>query len=204
MRFSKMEIERGITRYHVMPISPVEEHTERFDAGPISIGVEYRLLDDAVTAAFNANNNSQPEIVDCGVSLHVFGTTGDKECEYLRFDCFDEDPHYHYVSYERLTNEMVHLDPAAHGDSLEWALDCIRTRLPQMLTRAGGAELASRVELAQVEAILPKVAEAAYRARFQHDDEAIRAAAVASATANPSMPATSNAAGTPAPSGDRT
>ena len=199
-----MEIDRGITCYDVMPIPPVEAHTGRFEAGPISIGVEYRLLDEAVTAAFNANNDSQPEIDDRGVSLHVFGTTDSEELEYLRFDCFDEDPHYHYVSHARRTNEMVHLDPAAHGDSLEWALDCIRTRLPQMLTRAGGAELASRVEPARVEAILPKVAEAAYRARFQHDEEAIRVAAVSEATANPSMPATSNASNAATHSGDRT
>ena len=202
-----MEIDRGITRYDVMPIPPVEAHTERFEVGPISIGVEYRLLDDAITAAFNANNSSQPDFNDRGVSLHVFGTTGNEELEYLRFDCFDEDPHYHYVSYARRTNEMVHLDPAAHGDSLEWALDCIRTRLPQMLERAGGGELASQVELARVEAILPKVAETAYRARFGHDDEAIRSAAVAEATANPSMPATSDAPDAPEAvqlSGDRT
>ncbi len=187
-----MEIDRGITRYDVMPIAPVEAHTERFEAGPISIGVEYRLLDDAIAAAFNANHSSQPAIVDRGVSLHVFGTIGNEETEYLRFDCFDEDPHYHYVSHARRTNEMVHLDPAAHGDSLEWALDCIRTRLPQMLARAGADELASQVELARVEGILPQVAEAAYRARFQHDDDAIRAAAVSDAAAHPMTAASSN------------
>ena len=204
-----MEIDRGITRYEVMPILPVEAHTERFEAGPISIGVEYRLLDDAITAAYNTNNDSQFSIVDRGVSLHVFGKTGDEESEYLRFDCFDEGPHYHYVSHARRTNEMVYLDPAAHGDSLEWALDCIRTRLPQMLTRAGARELASQVELARVEEILPKVAEAAYRARFVHDDEAIHALALSEATAHPStlaitnIPETAKTAEAAEPSGGR-
>jgi hypothetical protein len=192
-----MEIDRGITRYEVMPIPPVEAHTERFEAGPISIGVEYRLLDDAITAAYNANNSSQFAIVDRGVSLHVFGTTGEGESEYLRFDCFDEGPHYHYVSYAQSTNEMVYLDPVAHGDSLEWALACIRTRLPQMLARAGAHELASQVDLARVEGILPKVTEAAYRARFQHDDEAIHALALSEVTAHPSTPAITNPTDTP-------
>ena len=34
-------------------------------------------------------------------------------------------------------NEMLHLDPVADGDPLAWALERIRTRLPQMLARAG-------------------------------------------------------------------
>ena len=106
---------------------------------------------------------------------------GEAPIEYLRFDCFDEDPHYHYVSYERRTNEMVHLEPAAMGDPLEWALDRIRTRLPQMLRRAGGEGLAERVNLAEVEAILPKVTECAYRARFAQDDTAIHAGALSGA-----------------------
>ena len=176
-----MEFDRGITRYEIMPIPPIEAHTERFEAGVVSIGVEYRLLDDAITAAFAVTQGTTeaPSIDDRGVSLHVFGGSGEDESEYLRFDCFEEDPHYHYVSHAKQTNEMVHLDPNAHGDPLEWALGCIRSRLPQMLDRAGAASLASQVDVSRIEEILPKVAEAAYRARFQHDDDAIRAAAIA-------------------------
>jgi hypothetical protein len=181
------EFDRGVTKYDIMPIPPVEAHSERFEAGPVSIWVEYRLLDDAIAAAHTVTEGYDGEITtvqDRGVSLHVFGKPGGRdgdEVEFLRFDCFDEDPHYHYVSYERTTNEMVHLDPAAQGDPLEWALDRIRTRLPQLLARAGDRELAAVVDVAAVEAILPKVAEAAYRARFQHDDEAIHAGALARA-----------------------
>jgi hypothetical protein len=40
-----------VTRYDKMPIPPVEEHTEYFDAGAVVIGVEYRLLTDAIAAA---------------------------------------------------------------------------------------------------------------------------------------------------------
>lgn len=174
------EFDRGVTSYDIMPIPPVEAQSERFEIGPLSIWVEYRLLDDAIAAAHVVTENYDgdiPAIEDRGVSLHVFGepAPGRPQVEFLRFDCFDEDPHYHYVSYENSTNEMVHLDPHAHGDSLEWALDCIRTRLPQMLERASGATLAARVELRRVEEALPLVAAAAYRARFHHDDESIRA-----------------------------
>jgi len=178
-----MEFDRGITKYDIMPIPPVELHTERFEAGPISIGVEYRLLDDVITALHTTREKYDKEIAtaqseDRGVSLHVFGRTGDQEVEYLRFDCFDEDPHYHYVSYAKGTNEMVHVDPIAVGDPLLWALERIRTRLPQMLERAGAAEIAERVDTRLLETILPQVAEAAYRARFRHDDESIHEAAL--------------------------
>lgn len=180
------EFDRGVTKYDIMPIPPIEAHSEKFEAGPVTIWVEYRLLDDAIAAAHQANvgfDGKIDQISDCGVSLHVFGEPqpGAERIEYLRFDCFDEDPHYHYVSYAKSTNEMVHIEPAAMGDPLEWAMDKIRTRLPQMLTRAGGEDLASRVDPAAVEQVLPKVAEAAYRARFSHDDAAIHAGAMSKA-----------------------
>lgn len=186
------EFDRGITKYDIMPIPPIEKHSERFEAGPVSIWVEYRLLDDAIAAAHTVTEGFDGEpltIDDRGVSLHVFGRPVDdqagdgEEVEYLRFDCFDEDPHYHYVSYAKQTNEMVHMDPIAQGDPLEWALTAIRTRLPQMLARAGAEGLAARVDAKAVEAVLPQVAAAAYRARFQHDDDdVIHAGALAGAT----------------------
>jgi hypothetical protein len=178
------EFDRGVTKYDIMPIPPIEAHSTRFEAGPLEIWVEYRLLDDAIAAAHTVLQGYEGEVEtihDRGVSLHVFGEPrpGEAPTEFLRFDCFDEDPHYHYVSYERKTNEMVHLEPAAMGDPLDWALERIRTRLPQMLARAGGEALAARVDVAAVEAILPKVAECAYRARFSHDDATIHAGALA-------------------------
>jgi hypothetical protein len=184
------EFDRGVTKYDIMPIPPVEAQSECFDAGPVTIWVEYRLLDDAIAAAHTVVEGfegSVESIDDRGVSLHVFGepAPGGERIEYLRFDCFDEDPHYHYVSYEHQTNEMVHLEKAAMGDPLEWALERIRTRLPQMLQRAGASGLAARVEAPCVEEVLPKVAEAAYRARFAHDDAAIHAGAMSDAAPVP-------------------
>jgi len=178
------EFDRGVTRYDIMPIPPIEAHSQRFEVGPVSIWVEYRLLDDAIAAAHTVTEGYEGEISaidDRGVSLHVFGepAPGQPQVEFLRFDCFEEDPHYHYVSYANETNEMIHLDPHAHGDPLEWALDCIRTRLPQMLERAGAETLAARVEPSRIEEILPIVAGAAYRARFQHDDAEIHAGPMA-------------------------
>lgn len=185
------EFDRGVTKYDIMPIPPVEAHSERFEAGPVTIWVEYRLLDDAIAAAHTVTagyDGTIETIDDRGVSLHVFGepSPGAERVEFLRFDCFEEDPHYHYVSYARQTNEMVHLEPAATGDPLEWALDRIRTRLPQMLARAGADALAARIDPNEIEAVLPKVTEAAYRARFGQDESSqARVHAGALATAAP-------------------
>ncbi len=174
-----------ITRYDKMPIPPVEAHTEHFEAGAVTFGVEYRLLTDAVAAASVVESAAGGDaggesFDDRGVSIHVFASEPDagSRLEYLRFDCFHEDPHYHYVSWKDRSNEMLHIDPVADGDPLAWALERIRTRLPQMLARAGAAELAARVDVRLVEEVLPRVTEAAWRARYHHDDEKVLAGAL--------------------------
>lgn len=167
------------TRYDQMPLDPVEAQMEIFDAGVISIGVEYRLLTDAIAAAAELEaaqgdtRGPQENLDDRGVSLHVFADVDGQRTEILRFDCFDEDPHYHYISWQEKWNEIAHLDPVAMGDPLPWALEAIRTRLPQMLQRAGSADIVAQLDYAALEAALPRVAEAAWRARFHHDDEAV-------------------------------
>ena len=174
-----------ITRYDLMPIPPVPEHTEYFEAGVVGFGVEYRLLNDAIAAAsevVTAGGSDTAGILDDrGVSIHVFAEVGGERQEVLRFDCFQEDPHYHYVSWSARSNEMLHVDPVADGDPLAWALERIRTRLPQMLERAGAGEAAAKVDLRRVDAVLPRVAEAAFRARYHHDEAAILRGALAAA-----------------------
>jgi hypothetical protein len=166
-----------ITRYDKMPIPPVEAHTVYFQAGAVTIGVEYRVLtgetalavQESVELAHGADVKPAEEFDDRGVSLHVYGLAGNELVEYLRFDCFQEEPHYHYISWSGRTNEMLHIDPIADGDPLAWALERIRTRLPQMLDRAGAAKLAESVNLREIESAIPRIAEVAYRARFQAD-----------------------------------
>lgn len=170
-------MEPYVTHYEIMPIPPVDAQTRYFHAGPISIGVEYRLLNDAITARHIEDDAPDMEGVagleDCGVSLHVLATHDDGErLEHLRFDCFDEEPHYHYIDWKNQSNDMVRIDPIADGDPLAWALDRIRSRLPQMLERAGAGGIVDRIDSSALEAILPRVSEAAYRARYEHDDSA--------------------------------
>src|SRR5439155_873550 len=76
---------------------------------------------------------------DEGVTIHV-SETADKH-EYLRFDCFDAEPHYHYIHKTppgaEPVNNVIDFDVHAHGDMLPWAIRCLRERLPAMLTEAG-------------------------------------------------------------------
>ncbi len=169
-----------VTRYSVMPIPPVEAHTSYFEAGGVEIGVEYRLLNDAIAAAADArleaaSGDERGQVTgldDRGVALHVFATQDGERREFLRFDCFVEDPHYHYVSWRDRTNDMIHLDPVADGDPLAWALERIRTRLPQMLARAGAADVAETIDPARLEAVMPEVEALAFRVRAAKEEGA--------------------------------
>ena len=127
------------------------------DAGVIRIGVEYRDLDpDALFAYYETDAAGLAEIKesapfgieDKGVSVHVFGAADGHE--YLRFDLFDDGPHYHYVHRSGDHNNIVAFDEVAHGPILPWAMNQLRTRLAEMLTHSGGSDLAAALDPAMV------------------------------------------------------
>jgi hypothetical protein len=159
------------TRYNSMPIPPVPEHTFSVAAGPLSIGVEFRHVDAAIIDAtygggavrLAADDTPQPPILhDRGASVHVCdGATG---AEYLRFDLFEDDPHYHYI-HPGEHQLVVPFDRAASGDMLAWTLARLSTRIRQMLECAGAPDLAGRIAPADIEAALPAVADAIAAAR---------------------------------------
>jgi hypothetical protein len=151
---------------HTLPVPAFLEHTARFTAGPITIGVEYRVLDEATILDFYGPDarakfpNGAPAgmgtvIDEDGLSLHVFGTADGHE--YLRFDCFDDAPHYHYLDPLASRNVVHDYDPVAHGPIVEWALSTLRTRLGEMLRHAGARPLADEVDEAAVAAVMPAV-----------------------------------------------
>ena len=158
------------TVYTVPPIPPDAEHTTWVAAGALSIGVEYRLLDDAELAA-NYQGEQMEEIQqatagnaieDNGVSLHVAGS--DDGHEYLRFDLFEQEPHYHYIEPAGDKQTIVDYDRVALGPMLPWALSQIRDRLGPMLSFAGGEALVPRLDAAVIEASLIEVEKLAHRA----------------------------------------
>jgi hypothetical protein len=73
----------------------------------------------------------------------VFGTRDG--VEHLRFDCFETHPHYHYIRNAEQVNQIVRFDQMAMGDPLEWTLQRLRHRLPEMLDYTGAGELAAEV-----------------------------------------------------------
>ena len=98
-----------------------------------------------------------------GLCLHVFGT--DDGLERLRFDCFDDAPHYHYLDPHAPRNVVVDYDAVANGPMLEWALQtALGARLADMLRHAGATELAARIDPSEIGRVLPAVAEEARRA----------------------------------------
>jgi hypothetical protein len=128
------------------------ENTEFVDAGAITFGVEFRFLNKV-----DAQMRETEQVADFGVCVHVFAGGTDETQERLRFDCFEIKPHYHYINLRDGRNERRHLDTAACGDSYQWMMDCLKTRLPAMLIEAGDPEAARRLQQRDVEAALPKV-----------------------------------------------
>jgi len=152
--------------YAMTPQPPVAENTHWFPAGNLTIGVEYRDVDpEGLVATYRDDPAMLAELLerspeggftDEGVSIHVSGTADSHE--YLRFDVFDAEPHYHYNHPgEPVVNNVVEFDAVAHGDMLDWALDCLRTRLPAMLHEAGGGDLVHAIDQSEVERALQEV-----------------------------------------------
>ena len=92
---------------------------------------------------------------DQGVVLQVVGLVDGSERELLRFECFDNHPHYHYDPEN--TNVRVMLDPTVTGNPLRWAISQLRWKLPSMLERAGHETIAHQIDLLQLISTLPEV-----------------------------------------------
>lgn len=158
------------TVYSVPPIPPDAEHTTWVEAGAISIGVEYRLLDDAELAAhYQGEQMTEIQratggnaVQDNGVSLHVADSSDGHE--YLRFDLFQQEPHYHYIELSGDKQTIVDYDAVALGPMLPWALAQIRTRLAEMLSFAGGEALVPKLDAARIDASLVEVEKLAHQA----------------------------------------
>ena len=161
------------TVYTVPPIPPDEAHTTWVPAGGLSIGVEYRLLDDAELAANYAGaqmeeiqaNIKGDTVNDNGVSLHVKAVIDDHE--YLRFDLFEHEPHYHYIEPSGEKQTIVAYDFVALGEMLPWALHQLRHRMTEMLEFAGGAGVVSQIDPARLEEGLRRVEQLARDAQAE-------------------------------------
>lgn len=137
------------TVYNVQPMAPDADHTTWLDAGALRIGVEYRELDPEKLADYYDGDDlaeveqESPDggFADQGVSVHIESVADDHE--YIRFDMFDDEPHYHYVDKAAGTNTLIGFDRAANGDMVSWVLRQLDTQLGPMLEAAGAAHVAA-------------------------------------------------------------
>jgi hypothetical protein len=160
----------GTIEYHTLPVPVFDEHTVRVPAGAVTFGVEYRHLDEDTVMRFygpdsrekfgNVRPAGMAEVVEeDGLSLHVFdAATG---AEVLRFDCFEDAPHYHLLDAAASRNVVVEHDAATDGALLDWALLRLRDGLPELLVSAGAPSLARRLDPAAVAEALDTVAQVA-------------------------------------------
>ncbi|MBY8862953.1 hypothetical protein K7711_41230 [Nocardia sp. CA2R105] len=162
---------------HVFNIAPeplAPENTTFYNIGPVQVGIELRHItteslretykdDPDASAALEASlaAGDEAQVDDGGLSVHVIEAASGHE--YLRFDCFDEDPHYHYVHRtapgEEPQNRWVRYDSVANGRMLPWVRRCLTTRLSEMLADADATELAAQLDHAVVAAAIDRIPE---------------------------------------------
>ena len=131
-------------RYDRLPIPMVTEHCIPVDAGAVQLLVESRrLTNDILNETFAGTVVAEVDFDDFGASLHVTGTADG--LEHLRFDCFENEPHYHYIEQATGANTVVRIDELAVGDPIEFSLACVEQHLPDMLRHCGVAGLADEV-----------------------------------------------------------
>jgi hypothetical protein len=139
------------------PLPVVEDKTEYIDAGPIVFAIEQREVPADLMVKFYEQVAAAGASVDHnvgdtgGLTVHVFGRRGAGLTEYLRFDCFPENPHYHYIYDDGTGQEILDVDTVANGDPLAWALRSVRTRLRPMLEKVHAADLVDEAGEAAVE-----------------------------------------------------
>jgi hypothetical protein len=94
---------------------------------------------------------------DGDMAIHVLGDVAGQEVELLAFDCFRDNPHYHYGP--RSQNERIFWDKTLVPDTLQWTLEQFRQgRLPAMLMRAGYPTIAAALDDELIAAAIPRIA----------------------------------------------
>src|SRR3954452_14816307 len=137
----KSPYRRGI-RFAQLPIPMVTEHCIPVDAGAVQLVVESRKLTNEIIER-TLNIVETIPFDDFGATLHVCGTADG--LEHLRFDCFENEPHYHYIEQATGANTVVRIDELAVGAPLEFSLACVEHHLPDMLRHCGAGALADDV-----------------------------------------------------------
>ena len=125
-----------------------------------------RLTNEIINATIDDVVDAAIPFDDFGATLHVCGTADG--LEHLRFDCFENEPHYHYIEQANGANTVVRIDELAVGDPIDFSLACVEHHLPDMLRHCGVDDLADKVagQPDKVDAAVAEVRELMEKARY--------------------------------------
>jgi hypothetical protein len=126
----------------------------KFPCGPICFALQYRDIDGGAPHGQGAGGQGGND-ADQGVVLQVVAAVDGAERELLRFECFDNHPHYHYDPAR--TNVRIMLDPTVTGNPLRWTMTQLRKKLPAMLGHAGYEQIALQIDPSQLLPVLDEV-----------------------------------------------
>ncbi len=126
----------------------------KIPAGSVTFALQHRYIDGGAAHGQGAGGRGGSH-ADQGVCIQVVGSVNGKETELLRFDCFDNNPHYHYGPENK--NERIMLDQTVTGNPIGWTMKQLRSKLPQMVKRAGYDALAQSINMNLVSRKLDEV-----------------------------------------------
>ncbi len=135
-----------------------------FEVGPVTFTARHELWDGNIQ-----------DHADQGVSIVVEGGIDGEKTILLRFNCFDIERSYIYGPQNpdlktqgpamlagRTENstgmgKLYRMDPTTDGNPIGWAIKTMKTKLPDMLHRAGYPEIAEQVDLEELADMLPEL-----------------------------------------------
>jgi hypothetical protein len=117
-----------------MPESPVHE----IAAGGVRFLVDYRRSGG-----------------DQGPSVRAYADVEGRPVQLLRFDCFDQDPHYHYDPEGQ--DDHRKLDPQEVPDPVAWTLAQLAGNLVSMVRTAGYDQVAEQIDAEAVEEAISQI-----------------------------------------------
>lgn len=108
------------------------------EIGGLTFRIEYRTQGD-----------------DRGPAIRVFGDVDEQPKQLLRFDCFEDDPHYHYDPTG--WNLKFSIDELTMGCPLEFSLSRIGTHVVAMIEKARFPETAARVDQSEINSRIDEI-----------------------------------------------
>ena len=135
----------------------------RVEAGGVTFIMQHELWDGNIQ-----------DHADQGVVIQVASDVDGKETILLKFNCFDDERSYVYgpenenleaggpMMLENSSQKVVggkkyRLDPIIDGNPISWSMRTLKTKLPEMLNRAGYPEVADNINIEEIMLALPEV-----------------------------------------------